>query len=184
MTRCLMVLSVVVLLCAGVTNAAVQQGDTELDVLGGFMTQNGEDGGVDFDAWFVSAALGYFLTDNLQVQVAGMGLWSETTAFGTDVDVDAYGLGGRAKWHFMPTNQWVPYVGAQLLWTTVDVDAGTAFDDSADGTLWGPVAGVRFELNEMNDFFAEYQYQIWEGDLGDLFEDGHSIFVGIIHQFK
>jgi len=53
-----------------------------------------------------------------------------------------------------------------------------------DGILWGPLAGLRFELNDNNDFFAEYQYHIWDGDVGSLLEDGHTIVIGIVHQFK
>jgi hypothetical protein len=87
----------------------------------------------------------------------------------------------------MPTNQWVPYVGGQLFWANVDADAA----GDSDGILWGPVLGLRYELNAYNDFFVEYQYHMWEGDLSDPpaaggadLDDGHGIFVGIIHQFK
>lgn len=167
---------------AGVANASVQQGDTELDFLGGFVTQNGEKGNPDFDVWFVSGALGYFFTDNIEGQVAALGIWTSTD-FGGDVgnfDVDVYGLGVAGKYYFMPTNQWVPYVGGQLLWVDADIDVV----GDMDGTLWGPVAGLRYELNAYNDFFVEYQYHIWNGDVGDILDDGHGLFAGIIHQFK
>lgn len=175
MKRALMVLSVVGLALAGVANASVQQGDTELDFLGGLMSQNGDNGAPDFDALFVSAALGYFFTDNIQGQVAGLGSWTEVD----DSDLDVYGIGVRGKYHFMPTNQWVPYVGAQLMWVNLEDD----FDDF-DGTLWGPLGGLRYELNANNDFFVEYQYHMWEGDVAEGLEDGHMLFVGLIHQFK
>jgi len=194
MWRCLMWVAVVSLVFAGAASASVKQGDTELDLLGGFTTQNAASGGVDFESWSVSAALGYFLTDNIQVQGAVTGALTSTTVPqpGTDidVDVDVWGLGGRAKYHFMPTNQWVPYVGIQLMWVSADVDvSGSAFisdlvDGTMDGTLWGPLVGLRYELNGNNDFYAEYQYQIWDGDIGDIFDDGHTILLGIIHQFK
>ncbi len=176
MKRGLVMLSVVGLAFASVATASVQQGDTEFDFLGGFMSQNGEgDEGSDFDALFVSGALGYFFTDNIQGQVAGMGLWTEID----DEDTDVYGIGVRGKYHFMPTNQWVPYVGAQLMWVNAEDE-----DDEVDGTLWGPLAGLRYELNENNDFFVEYQYHIWEDDVATFIEDGHAVFVGLIHQFK
>ena len=35
-----------------------------------------------------------------------------------------------------------------------------------------------------NDFFAEYQYHMWEGDAGDAIDDGHGLFFGLVHQFK
>lgn len=194
MKRSLVVLSLVGLVFAGVAGASVQQGDTELDFLGGFLSQNGQAEGADIDALFLSGALGYFFTDNFQGQVAGIGMWTETevgrqAAAGADadVDVDLYGIGVRGKYHFMPTNQWVPYVGAQLMWVNADIDAsagGASNDDNTDGTLWGPLAGLRYELNENNDFFVEYQYHLWEDDIAGLLDDGHLLTVGLIHQFK
>jgi hypothetical protein len=175
MKRGLVVLSVVGLALASVATASVQQGDTELDFLGGYLTQNGVDEVEDIDALFLTAGLSYFFTDNIQAGVVGMGAWTEVDGEDTDV----YGVGVRGKYHFMPTNQWVPYVGAQLLWAEADSD-----EEDGDGTMWGPLAGLRYELNENNDFFVEYQYHMWEGDVGDLYDDGHGIFVGIIHQFK
>jgi len=175
MKRGLVVLSVVGLVFASVASASVQQGDTELDFLGGLLMQNGKDGAADIDALFISAALGYFFTDNIQGSVVAMGAWTEVE----DTDNDVYGIGVRGKYHFMPTNQWVPYVGLQLLWVEVDGDGV-----DGDGMLWGPMLGLRYELNANNDFFVEYQYHMWEGDAGDAFDDGHGLFVGLIHQFK
>lgn len=194
--RCLMWVAVAGLVFAGVASASVKQGDTELDLLAGFSTQNGAKNGADFEAWTIAGALGYFLTDNIQVQGAVMGALTSTTvdnspARDISVDVDVWGLGGRAKYHFMPTNQWVPYVGLQLMWASADIDTSglapataNTVDGNADGTLWGPLVGLRYELNENNDFYVEYQYQMWEGDIGDLFDDGHTIMLGLIHQFK
>jgi hypothetical protein len=172
---------------AGVVSAEVNQGDTEIELLAGWMAQNGDSDGADFDSVFLSGAVGYFLNDNVQVQGVAMGAWTSTDfGGGAEVDVDVYGIGGRAKYHFMPTNQWVPYVGGQILWSNVDIDVpGTStMDGDVDGVLWGPVLGLRYELNAYNDFYVEYQYHIWSGDAGDFLDDGHGIFVGIVHQFK
>lgn len=179
MKRSLVLLSVVGLVFAGVANASVQQGDTEIDFLGGLTSQNGDNGGPDIDSFFLSGAVGYFFTDNIQGQVAVMGAWTSVDVGSTDIDVDVYGIGLRGKYHFMPTNQWVPYVGGQLMWASVDFDTG-----DGDGMMWGPVLGVRYELNATNDFYVEYQYQLWEGDVGDYMDDGHLLTAGIIHQFK
>jgi len=195
MKRFLILSSVVAMAFAGAASAAVQQGDTELDFLGGWLSENGASRGADFDAWFLTGGIGYFLNDNLQVQGVAMLAQTETdissslVSSGLDVDVDIYGFGGKAKWHFMPTNQWVPYVGAQLLWVDVDIDAdqpGGVLDGSedVDGTMWGPVLGLRYELNANNDFFVEYQYHVWEGDVGDVLDDGNGLFLGLIHQFQ
>ena len=198
MKRWLILLTAGCLVFASAANAAVQQGDTELDFLGGWMSQNGAgsdpnsgDISADVDGLFLMGRVGYFLTDNIQVGAVGLGAWTSTTlevdGESADVDIDIYGLGVSGKYHFMPTNQWVPYVGAQLIWADVDLDASdidSDADESGSGVLWGPLAGLRYELNAYNDFFVEYQYQIWDGDMGDLLDDGHLLFVGLIHQFK
>ncbi len=176
MKRWLILFSVGCLAVAGAASASVQQGDTELDALGAWMTQNGAGSVDDLDVLFLSAAVGYFVTDNVQVQGAAMGAW--TDYFGSDVDV--WAVGARAKYHFMPTNQWVPYGGVQVMWANADVDGG----GDADGMLWGPVGGVRYELNAYNDFFIEGQYHLWDGDIDEVLDDGFAIFVGLIHQFK
>ncbi len=178
MKRGLMLLSVVSLLLASTAGASVQQGDTELELLGGYIMENGQEGLGDVDLLFASGAIGYFLTDNLQVAAAASGMWINLSEGAPDIDL--YALGARAKWHFMPTNQWVPYIGIQLFWTNADLDT-----EEIDSILWGPLGGLRYELNAYNDFFVEAQYHIWDGDIGDyIFDDGFAIFVGIVHQFK
>ena len=192
MRRGLVLLSVVGLAFAGVASASVQKDDTELDFLGGFLSENGDKDVGDTDSFFLSAALGYFFTDNIQGQVAALGMWNEFDSpdDGPDVDVDVYGLGIRGRYHFMPTNQWVPYVGLQLFWASVDVDTNIEdTDGDIDGIMWGPLVGLRYELNANNDFYVEYQYHIWELDApsgwdNDVLDDGHALLVGIIHQFK
>ncbi len=189
MTRCLVWMAVVSLVFAGVAGASVKQGETELDLLAGFTSQNGSEEGFDFDAWFLTTDLGYFLTDNVEVQGSVMAALTSFDAGDSDVDVDLWGLGGKAKYHFMPGNQLVPYIGAQFLWVSADVDGSFGVGDlelenTTEGSLWGPLAGLRFELNQNNDFYVEYQYQVWEGDLDTLWDDGHLIVLGIIHQFK
>lgn len=171
-----LILSLVGCLAIGsVSFAAVQKGDTELDALGAWMKQNGEGDMDDVDVFFLSAGIGYFVTDNVQVQGAALGAWTE---FGGS-DLDIWAVGGRVKYHFMPTNQWVPYIGAQVMWANFDAD-----DEDGDGVLWGPLVGLRYELNAYNDFFVEYQYHMWSGDIDDYIDDGHGLFVGLIHQFK
>ncbi len=192
MKRWLILMSVGCLAFASVASASVQQGDTELDALIMWNDQNADTGGADVEILSVSAAIGYFLTDNVQVQGAITGQWTELDMPGAiaDVDADIYAIGGRVKYHFMPTNQWVPYIGAQVMWASSDIDWGGA-DSDPDGIFWGPLLGVRYELNAYNDFFIEYQYQMWEGDLADSptdggagLDDAHALVLGLVHQFK
>jgi hypothetical protein len=175
MKRWLILFSVVCLTVAGAASASVQQGDTELEALGAYMNIDTQGSG-DVDTFFLSAGVGYFVTDNVQIGGAALGMWADTPSG----DLDVWAIGGSAKYFFMPTNQWVPYAGGQILWA--NADAGNNGD--ADGVLWGPVVGVRYELNAYNDFFVEGQYHLWDGDIGDYLDDGFGIFFGIVHQFK
>ncbi|MDI6448392.1 outer membrane beta-barrel protein [Anaerobaca lacustris] len=175
MKRWLILLLVGCLVLGSVASAAVQKGDTEIDALGAWMKQNAKGDAEDIDVFFLSAGIGYFVTDNIQIQGAAVGAWTEVAG----VDTDIWAIGARAKYHFMPTNQWVPYIGGQLMWANFDAEG-----EDGDGVLWGPLVGLRYELNAYNDFFVEYQYHMWDGDIRDYVKDGHGVFVGIVHQFK
>lgn len=224
MTRRLAWVSMAILALAGAAGASVQKGDTELEFLGGWLSQSGSSTGPDFDSWFVSGALNYFFSDNLSLGIGGFGSQVDLSGTTTTIPVDVgdgftldtefrdieqkitlYGVGANVKLHFAPTNRWVPYVGGQLKWVSAKVDTtgtytaetgpGTGvfspdppapFSESTDtsGILYGPLAGVRVELNEYNDLFVEGQYHLWAGDIGDILDNGFGIFVGIVHQFQ
>lgn len=158
----------------GVAGASVQQGDTELDLLGSFIDTNATVAGGDTSELFVDVRLGYFVTDNIQIGISAFASWAEEG----NRDTDTFGIGPVVKYHFMPTNQWVPYVGGQAFWSR------ESNGQDVDGLVWGPLAGLRYELNVYNDLFIEYQYRMFESDLGDIFDDAHAILVGIVHQFK
>ncbi len=209
-----------ILVLAGPAGASVQKGDTELEFLGGWLSQSGNASG-DFNSWFVSGALNYFISDNVSLGIGGFGSEMDfpvpTTTLpvtpeegftliaefrDVEQDITAYGVGANIKLHFAPTSRWVPYIGAQIKWVSATVDTTgklaaqdpttlefgpeQAFSTSTDldGILYGPLAGVRVELNEYNDLFVEGQYFVWGGDIGDLLDNGFGIFVGIVHQFQ
>jgi len=211
-----------ILALAGAAGAAVQKGDTELEFLGGWLSQSGASEGVDFDAWFVSGAFNYFVSDNLSLGVGAIGtqmdVTGRTSAIEVDVgggltldaefrdieqDITIYGVGANVKMHFAPASRWVLYLGGQVKWVSAEVDTtgnyaaetgpGTGvfgpelpFSETTDldGVLYGPLGGVRVELNEYNDLFVEGQYHLWGGDIGDLLDNGFGVFVGIVHQFQ
>jgi len=229
MRNSLILLSAMSLILASVTSGSVKKGEVELEFLGGLSIQNAADGsdqddilaggtGGDFDAWFVSGGISWFRTDNLQLGVAGFYSsmdGSETVSlvpapafpevqnvYDVDVDLTMYGAGGRAKWHFNPTGQWVPFIGIQASWATADIDVSgnsaivingvTAPDseaqisgsDSASGILWGPILGFRLQLGERDELVLEYQYRLWAGSIGDTLDDGHAIAIGISHRLN
>lgn len=164
--------------------------------------------GADLDGWMVMIGLSRFATQNLQLGIAGFytQMQGDTETFPLpdfpevtaefDLDVTAYGVGGRAKWHFNPTAQWVWYAGAQAFWISADVDVDGRIpgfeeiappgsnSDSLTGILWGPVAGVRVEIGANDELFLEYQYHLFSGDISDVIENGHGFFAGLIHRVK
>ncbi|MEN6428660.1 MAG: outer membrane beta-barrel protein [Phycisphaerales bacterium] len=211
----LILLSVASLAFAGVASASVQQGNTEVSLSGNWSSINGNGDTSDIDLFSISAGLGYFLTDNIQIEVVGMGMWLDSEfevagdAFTDNEDFNAesettlgdltlWAAGGKIKYHFMPTNQWVPYAGVVLLWGNIEGDGKVTlidpespdsplvskFDYEGDGLIWGPLVGLRYELNSSNDFCIEYEYKMFENDLGDLFDDAHQVWLGIVHQFN
>lgn len=194
MKRSLLLLAAVILALPGVASPAVHQGEIDVDFSGTWFRENAGTGGLNFDGLFLSGGIGYFLTNSLEVEGAALGIWASgnpTVPFVDDWDERFYALGGKVKWHFMPHSIWVPYVGMQAFWGRDHRDApGDQFDANFDGWLWGPLAGLRFQLTPHADFFVEYQYHRWEGQISDEsianspnWDDGHLIALGIICRF-
>jgi len=181
MKRFIALLCVICLGLAVSANAAVQKGDTEVELLGGWANINYDAGG-DVDIYGLLGSVGYFVTDAIQISGAAMGVWIDTPVAGADLDI--YGLGIRGKYHFMTDQKAVPYVGGQLFYATFQPGVGP----DVDGIVWGPVVGLRYELNEMNDLFVEYQLLMFEEDFDDPaltgLDDSNLIIFGIVHQFK
>lgn len=202
MKRWLIISSAACLVIVGTAVGSVQMGDTELNLSGGLLTENaGNQGGLNLDSWKVAGGFGYFTTDN--IEVGAVGLFSESSERWNNPDkttrmlkrdANIYAFGAQAKYHFMPENQLVPYIGGQILWADVKVSerfndadvvaAGGNWTRDKQGILWGPLAGLRYQLNEQNDVFVEYQYQLWASNIRDIMKDGHALTVGLIHKFK
>jgi hypothetical protein len=158
----LMLLTAMVLALAGVTSAAIQKGEVELEFLGGLAMESSSEGsdqdailsgetGADLDAWFVSGGLSWFRTNNLQLGISGFGSWmdgSETASitpdadfpevvnvYDVDVDLMVYGVGGKARWHFGQDKPLIPYIGIQGNWATADVDIDGEASITVDGVV-------------------------------------------------
>jgi opacity protein-like surface antigen len=198
MKRWLILSAATCLVLAGTAAASVQMGQVDLTASASLINENaGSRGGLNLDSWMVQAGLGYFISDFIELSAVGTFEQSRERWNMPDTDtrmlkrsVDMYLFGGQARYYFTPENQLVPYIGGQIQWADIKVkeefNATPAANWSRDkqGVLWGPLAGLRYSLNEQNDVFVEYQYHIWEGDVGKVYDDGHGVFVGIIHQFK
>ena len=168
-------------LITGTTDAAVQEGDWEVDALGTYMQFNkAKDTGNDENVLLLLGSLGYFLTDNIQICGAAIGFFYDPGEHSVD-NTDLYGLGIQGKWHFVPQEDWIPYIGYQLFWGSSDSDNA---DMEGDGLIQGPVAGVRYALTERVDLVVEGQYHMYEEDLANVYDDGYLIAFGLKYTFE
>jgi hypothetical protein len=199
MKRGLMVWAVVTCMWAGVAGASVHEGEIDASLSGSWFNEHAGSGGTSFDGLFLSGGAGYFLTNALEIEAAALGIWTKgnPTVFAGEQKDTFYAFGGKAKYHFIPNSWWVPYLGGQFLWGHYDRDTtATQFDTEYDGFVWGPLAGVRFELNPHIDLFVEYQYQFWGGQvthdhfdadgrqLSPKWDTGQLIALGFIVRFR
>ena len=156
-------------------DADIRQGTTELAVFGnwsGVKFQSGVAGDADYeDFGTLAVGLGYFHTREIEFGVHGIGTWSK--------DLDLYSFGGNVKYHFTPDLTTVPYVGGQVNYAIYDSYIG-----DEQGMMYGPLAGVKYFVSRSVSIFFEYQYQIYDGNINDIIEDAHSIFVGIIFKIE
>jgi hypothetical protein len=173
MKRSLTLSVVVALVFATIASAAVKEGDTEISFSGTWTQTNmtNEAGGGSADSTLAVFSLGKFVTNELELSVTSLGMWSSSSGGN---DSSTYGIGGSAKYHFMTQSTAVPYIGLQGLYAT-----NRANGDTSDGIVWGPLAGFKFFVSESTSLFIEYQYQIYGGDIGNSIEDGHAILAGI-----
>jgi len=167
MKRFLVPLLVLAFALAGTTSAGVEKGDNEISFSASYLyTDYAAAGSTDTTA--LEIGFGHFVTDNWQLGIAVGGLWSE--------GYDEYSIGANAKYHFNTQGQIVPYVGANIGF--VDADYG-------DGFVWGPVIGAKFFVTQSDNvfLFLEYNYLIYEGDIGDVLDEQHALLAGIGFKF-
>ena len=108
----------------------------------------------------------YFLSKAFSMSLEGIGAWSD--------DVDLYGVGTRARYHFNTDSDMVPYIGAHISYDYADADV-----DDGDGFIYGPLLGIKFFLNERTNLFVEYQYRLYGGDLEDVYDESSAVLFGL-----
>jgi hypothetical protein len=181
MKRIVVLISLAALLLAGTASAAVKKGDLDVEAAGSWAQLKNDEGGGSTDILMATGSVGYFVTDAIQVGVAGLGAWIKPS--GSDNDIDIYAIGVNGKYHFMTDKQWVPYVGAQIM--TGSVKFG---DTTNNGMIYGANGGVRCELTPVTDLFIEAQYNLTSGDLKDKdkanIKDIMGIFFGLAHKWR
>lgn len=178
MKRLLLLTVVLAIVFAATASAAVKQGDTELSIFGTFV-DNEYNGGSSDETLVGALSIGHFFTDELELGLALMGMWGEsTTAAGATTDSTLYAFLGNLKYHFMTESSTVPYVGYQYGFS--EYETGTT---SYDGEQYGPLVGIKFFMNENTTLFLEYQYLEYGGDVGDYIDETNLLMVGVSFLF-
>jgi hypothetical protein len=175
MIRCLVPLFLSAFTLVASANADIKQGTTELAIFGNLTSINFEDGAAgdadSEDTGALAVGLGYFHTREIEVGLHAIGNWSK--------DLDLYNVGGNVKYHFTPDLTSIPYVGGQLNYASYD-----SYRRDEQGIMYGPLAGVRYFVSRSVSIFFEYQYQIYDGDVDEIIEDAHSLFLGILFKIQ
>jgi len=182
MKRSLIVLAVASLVFAGVASAEVKKGDIFLDFGASWVQQNYADAAGGNDTTYSGLLRpGIALTDNIRVAAIGAVSYADLR----DGDkTTGWDLGVSGEYVFMPANQFNPYVGAQLAWSSERKEPAVGAATTVDGWIWGPRAGVLFTLNKTNNLFGEFQYNMREGDLSNTIDKEYAVLFGIEHKFK
>ena len=188
MKRGLLIVSLIAL-CAGSSQAAIQQGEFELGTLTTISNTDYQNG-TNRDIFTMDLDFAYFVTDHLSMGVDFGGDWREiSTTSSSSTKADQYHLGIKGKYHVQIQNQTVPYFGVLLglagQRTEATVGGSTTKTDD-DGFYYGILGGARYELNRSNDLYLELQYKCYSGDIKDDYglENELKLLIGILHQFN
>ena len=196
MKRLVILVGIASLILGGLAEAAVQKGDTEIDLSGMFTKIGGGNnnaGGPNYTLLEFLAGYGYFVTDNVQVKaVLGISEYEEDPVSGSNFNLNYWSLGGRVNYHCCINQPLVPYIGAELVFNH-GIDIGTRDSDNfnpsngrAEGWSWGIAAGGRYEVGDNSDFFLELLYRSLEDDWEKTLNVDEMILfrLGIIHKCK
>jgi hypothetical protein len=156
----------------------LKAGDRELAF--GFTWQDTQfkDDSSSLTEYAVSGSYGYFVTDALELGIKG----AVSHASYDDADISAVGLGFDAKYHFAMSPNVYPYFGAQCNFLTADLDA-YGFEDSASGSMYGPLFGFKTMLNQSVIFYMEYQLRLFSGDPSKVYDNVSAAVMGISCKF-
>lgn len=191
MKRCVALVSLTVLLVGGLAQAAVEEGDTEIN-LGGYYQRfsGGNDQGISgptIENYSLTGGYGYFVTDHIQLSGL-LGYSSYASSSGGYSNWNYFDLGIQGKYHFMIDQPLVPYVGLEYM-INMGLDYGNqSFGDSGYGTQYGIGGGARYEMSPRNDFFIEIWYKElthdWTKATMTNVDNLVHLRLGIIHQFN
>ena len=168
MKRSLLTILFISLALAVNSNAALEQGENE--VAFSFSWENiNADNSDDITTTTLTGSILNSVTNEIQLGIFGAGTWTD--------DYDLFKIGAKGAYNFNPSDQYIPYVGAQIAYSDLNADAG----GDGSGIMYGPLVGIKcFVTPSENVFiFGEYQYQLFSGDLSDAIDNINLIIVGL-----
>lgn len=167
-----------VLMMGGVAWAASEQGDQEHDLfLGVGCTQYDEDlrEGSSTDYAFQYGG-GYFFTKQLSAGIRLGGQYINDICY----PEMALNVGPYIKVNFLTDTDLVPYVGMQGgYWWQKTYYPYPHGNHENQGLMWGPIAGMKYYLNEGTYMVAEYQWRMFCGEIGEIADHSSLGLVGI-----
>jgi hypothetical protein len=171
MKRSLLTILLISLTFAVNSNAALEKGDNEVDFSINWQKIEAADSlNDDVDTFTLSGSILNSVTNEIQLGIFGSGTWTD--------DYDVFNIGAKGAYNFNPQNKTIPYVGAQVAYSDINFDDGGA---DGSGLMYGPLVGVKFFVTPSENVFvfAEYQYQLFTGDLDDVYDSINLINVGL-----
>jgi len=168
MKKCTLLFVATILMLALTANAAVQPSEKEISIFGTYVHAPLKQGLERTDGGGVGIGISQFVTNETSV---GLQVWNNWLNDGILGDV-----GINAKYHFCSKEEVTPYVGGQINYV---YQTTTSWGPHRDGAMWGPLAGLRFNVADKTSLFVEYQWQLYSGEVRDFIEESSSILVGI-----
>ena len=118
---------------------------------------------------------GYFFTESLS---AGVRLGGQFIDDGFYPEC-ALNIGPYFKLNFLTEGDVVPYCGGQLSYWHQQSNYYRPFSkDENQGTMFGPILGLRYFINEATYFLVEYQYRLFCCDVGEIADSANVGLIG------
>ena len=178
MKRNLALLGILTLVCTLPVQASVQKGDVEVDLNMSYSDRSSANGNPDKEMFAAEIGLDRFITHTIQVGAFIDAAWADQ---GSTLEAEDLGIGVRARLHFKPSKPNVPYIGVQAMHRNYKQTVGALPESEDKGLVWGILAGMRFDLNEKNDLYIEFEHRFYGGDWGDTWDNANRLMFGIRH---
>ena len=155
-----------------------KKGDSVMSIAGSFSYINSKLDGWDIRTTTIGASYGYFVSKEIEISIKGSGIWADAD----EIDLSLGGAGADIKYN-CHMKGFTPYLGAQylFLWGNLNI---SDYDKDIKGSLYGPLAGLKYFLTESTILTIEYQYQLFAGDDIDTYlENSSLVSIGISFRF-